>query len=77
MPDTALGGRVFLYSVPRPGGTVSLEEFRSAMKAAGVARFKLPEHLVLVGQLPSTKIDKKALRADTAARLTDTSAGPA
>jgi 2,3-dihydroxybenzoate-AMP ligase len=80
MPDMTLGERLCLYAVPRPGGAVTLEEIRSAMEGAGVARFKLPEHLVLVGQLPSTKIgkiDKKALRADIAARLTDTSDGPA
>ena len=42
------------------------------MEAIGVARFKLPEHLVLVDELASTKvgkIDKKALRADIAVRL--------
>jgi 2,3-dihydroxybenzoate-AMP ligase len=42
------------------------------MEHAGVARFKRPEHLVLVEELLTTKvgkIDKKALRADLAARL--------
>jgi non-ribosomal peptide synthetase component E (peptide arylation enzyme) len=42
------------------------------MEDRGVARFKLPEHLVLVAELVSTKvgkIDKKALRADIAERL--------
>jgi non-ribosomal peptide synthetase component E (peptide arylation enzyme) len=37
-----------------------------------VARFKLPERLVLVSSLPTTnigKIDKKALRADISQRL--------
>ncbi len=37
-----------------------------------MARFKLPERLVLVDELPATKvgkIDKKALRADIARRL--------
>ncbi|MEN3299145.1 AMP-binding protein [Pseudonocardia sp.] len=73
MPDPQLGERVCLYVVPRPGTTVTLEEIREAMDQIGVARFKLPEHLVLVDELASTKvgkIDKKALRADIVDRLT-------
>jgi 2,3-dihydroxybenzoate-AMP ligase len=73
MPDPQLGERVCLYVVPRPGTTVTLEEIREAMDQICVARFKLPEHLVLVDELVSTKvgkIDKKALRADIVDRLT-------
>ena len=72
MPDPAVGERVCLYVVTRPGQPVTLEEIRAAMDAAGVARYKFPERLELVADLPSTKvgkIDKKALRADIAARL--------
>jgi salicylate---CoA ligase len=70
MPDAVLGERVCVYVVPRPGGSVTLDEVRDAMDAAGVARFKLPEHLELVDELPTTKvgkIDKKELRARVAA----------
>jgi 2,3-dihydroxybenzoate-AMP ligase len=72
MPDDILGERVCLYVVTKPGTSVSLEEIRAAMESIGVARFKLPEHLVLVDELKATKvgkIDKKALRADIAERL--------
>ncbi|OZM83188.1 (2,3-dihydroxybenzoyl)adenylate synthase [Pseudonocardia sp. MH-G8] len=72
MPDRELGERVCLYVVPRPGATVMLAEIRACLEAVGVARFKLPEHLVVVDELASTKvgkIDKKALRADIADRL--------
>ncbi len=72
MPDAVLGERVCVYVVPRPGATVTLDDVRNAMDAVGVARFKLPEHLELVAELPTTKvgkIDKKALRADVAARV--------
>jgi 2,3-dihydroxybenzoate-AMP ligase len=72
MPDAVLGERVCVYVVPRPGAAVTLDEVRDAMHAAGVAKFKLPEHLELVDELPTTKvgkIDKKALRADIAARV--------
>jgi 2,3-dihydroxybenzoate-AMP ligase len=73
MPDPALGERVCLYVVPGPGRPApALDAIRTAMEEAGVARFKLPEHLVCVAELAATKvgkIDKKALRADIAARL--------
>lgn len=72
MPDPVLGERVCLYVVPRAGTTVGLADVRAVMVGDGVARFKLPERLVLVDALPTTnigKIDKKALRADIAERL--------
>ncbi|MFI0406140.1 (2,3-dihydroxybenzoyl)adenylate synthase [Actinomadura sp. 3N508] len=73
MPDPRLGERVCLYVVPRQGETVTLEEIRALMEKAEVARFKLPERLVIVDELAATKvgkIDKKALRADIELRLT-------
>ncbi len=72
MPDPALGERICLYVVPAPGTVLTLAEIRRSMEGAGIAAFKLPEHLVLTGELPATKvgkIDKKALRADIAKRL--------
>lgn len=72
MPDPVLGERVCLYLVPRAGAGVTLAEIRGFMERAEVARFKLPERLVVVAELPSTKvgkIDKKALRDDIARRL--------
>ena len=72
MPDLELGERVCLYVVPHAGSAVTLEEVRSVMESAGVARFKLPEHLVVVPELATTKVgkvDKKALREDIAGRL--------
>jgi len=72
MPDPELGERVCIYAVLAPGGELTLDDVRSAMAAAGAARFKWPERLEIVPELPRTKvgkIDKKALRADIAARL--------
>jgi 2,3-dihydroxybenzoate-AMP ligase len=72
MPDPVLGERICLYLVTRPEASVTLQEIRAAMEQAEVARFKFPEHLVVVAELPSTKvgkIDKKALRDDIARRL--------
>jgi 2,3-dihydroxybenzoate-AMP ligase len=72
MPDPELGERVCVYAVLAPGVTLTLDAIRAAMTSAHVARYKWPEHLVVVPELPATKvgkIDKKALRADIAARL--------
>jgi 2,3-dihydroxybenzoate-AMP ligase len=74
MPDQELGERVCLYVVPRAGARITLEEIRASMSE--VARFKLPEHLVVVDELLTTKvgkIDKKALRADLVERLASAS----
>ena len=72
MPDPVLGERVCVYVVARPGAAVTLDDVRAALADAGVARFKVPERLVVVDALPATKvgkIDKGALRADIARRL--------
>ena len=72
MPDSELGERVCLYAVLKPGTTLTLDDLRRAMDAAGVAAFKWPERLEIVDELRTTKvgkIDKKALREDVARRL--------
>ncbi|MEU5262332.1 AMP-binding protein [Amycolatopsis sp. NPDC021455] len=69
MPDAELGERICLYVT---GTRLELPRLHAAMREAGVATFKLPERLVHVTALPVTavgKVDKKALRADIAARL--------
>jgi 2,3-dihydroxybenzoate-AMP ligase len=71
MQDPLLGERVCLYAVLKPGASLTLDEVRASMERVGVAAFKLPEHLVIVEELATTKvgkIDKKALRADIALR---------
>lgn len=73
MPDPRLGERVCVYVVCRDGASVDLATVREAMAERGVAAYKLPERLVLVPDLPQTKvgkIDKKALRDDIADRMT-------
>jgi salicylate---CoA ligase len=72
MPDPELGERVCLYAVLKPHTTLTLDDLRQAMAAAGVAAFKWPERLEIVDELCTTKvgkIDKKALREDVARRL--------
>lgn len=72
MPDPRLGERVCVYVVPRPGHRPTLEAIRAFMEADGVATYKIPERLVVVEEIATTKvgkIDKKALRADIADRM--------
>jgi len=72
MPDPVLGERICVYVVARGEERVELEDVRSALRARGLAAYKLPERLEVVEVLPQTKvgkIDKKALRADIAERI--------
>ena len=72
MPDPALGERICLYVVTRAGTGLTLEDVRAAMRQRGVAAYKIPDRLVVVEDIPITKvgkIDKKALRADITALI--------
>ena len=64
-PDAKLGERICVFVVPEPGRDVTLGAISDAMATAGVARFKWPERLEIVAELPVTKmgkLNKKALR---------------
>jgi len=77
MPDPALGERLCVYVVPKPGSEPTLDAVRAHLHDADVAAFKLPDRLELVAELPMTKvgkIDKSALREDIAGRLTTAAA---
>ena len=70
-PDAELGERICVFVVPEPGGDITLGAIRDGMATAGVARFKWPERLEIVAELPVTKmgkLDKKALREMLAGR---------
>ncbi|MFC9935909.1 MULTISPECIES: (2,3-dihydroxybenzoyl)adenylate synthase [Glutamicibacter] len=72
MPDPVLGERLCLYVTIREGSSVTLDRIREEIEQAGVAAFKIPERLVILDELPTTKvgkINKKELRADIKARL--------
>jgi len=65
MADAELGERLCLFVVPQAGGDITLDGIRNALTAIGVAKYKWPERLEVVAELPVTKvgkIDKKALR---------------
>jgi 2,3-dihydroxybenzoate-AMP ligase len=72
MPDPMLGERLCLYITVKPGREVTLEQIQDLLRKTGVAAFKIPERLVVLDELPTTKvgkINKKDLRADIAERL--------
>jgi 2,3-dihydroxybenzoate-AMP ligase len=78
MPDPKLGERLCLYVTLADGHQLTLDAVVQLMNDAGVARFKLPERLVIVDHIPTTKvgkIDKKALRDDIRERLARENAG--
>lgn len=72
MPDPRLGERSCAYLVTADGEPVSMASVRAHLEQLGVAKFKWPERLEHVTELPQTnvgKIDKKRLRADVVAKL--------
>jgi 2,3-dihydroxybenzoate-AMP ligase len=64
VPDPELGERVGVCVVLHPGQSLTLAEVWAAFERHGVARFKVPEHLWVMADLPLTpvgKVDKKLL----------------
>jgi non-ribosomal peptide synthetase component E (peptide arylation enzyme) len=66
MPDKEMGERICVFVVPQPGQSFTIEELREfLLTKRRVAKFKLPERLELIDELPVTKIgkfEKKSLR---------------
>ncbi|MFI1396911.1 (2,3-dihydroxybenzoyl)adenylate synthase [Streptomyces sp. NPDC020681] len=72
--DTEMGERVCACVVPIVGAVVTVEGLSAALTRLGVARYKHPEVLRLISEIPLTgtgKIDKVALR-----NTADRDAGP-
>lgn len=62
--DPQMGEKVCLFAVMLPGHTLDLQTVSAFCDAAGLAKFKWPERLVLRDALPRTalaKLDRKAL----------------
>ena len=65
MPSAVTGEKGCAFVIPREGARIDLAEIRRYLEAAGLARQKFPEHLVLVDELPrvpSGKVRKDVLR---------------
>ncbi len=72
MPHARLGETLCAYLIAKPGADVSLQTISATLAAAGVARQKYPEKLVVVDEFPKTasgKVKKDLLRADVRKRL--------
>ncbi|EMQ1829238.1 medium-chain fatty-acid--CoA ligase [Escherichia coli] len=74
MPDERLGERSCVYVVLKaPHHSLSLEEVVAFFSRKRVAKYKYPEHIVVIEKLPRTasgKIQKFLLRKDIMRRLT-------
>ena len=60
MPDPVLGERMCAFVIPKPGRAVTLAELTTFLTERGLARFKLPERLELIDDLPLSKFGKVA-----------------
>lgn len=73
MPDPLLGEKPCLFAVAKSGETFSLTEINDFLvNERKIAKYKLPERLELIEQLPLThvgKVNKKELRRIIAERL--------
>jgi acyl-CoA synthetase (AMP-forming)/AMP-acid ligase II len=71
IPDEHTGERVCAVVVLRTGHGLTLPELSRHCQLQGLARFKCPEHLVVVSELPRNtmgKVLKQELRSDLSAR---------
>jgi len=80
MPDPYLGERVCAFAILRPGAPApSVEQLGAFLLARGLAKFKLPERVEPVAEMPVTrvgKLDRAALRARIAETLATEAARP-
>jgi 2,3-dihydroxybenzoate-AMP ligase len=60
MPDPVLGERMCAYLVLRPGATIDLSQLVDFLGESGIARFKLPERLEFLPELPISNFGKVA-----------------
>ncbi len=73
MPDRTYGERVCAFVVPRPGaGTLTLPVLAAYLEQVGLAKFKWPERLEIIDDMPLTasgKLSKVILRQQIAQAL--------
>ena len=63
MPDPQLGERMCAFVVLRPGMALTLPELTDFLLAKEIARFKLPERLEVLDELPLSRFGKVMKRA--------------
>ena len=60
MPDPVLGERMCAFAILREGRSLTLEDLTAFLVDKGLARFKLPERLEIVDDLPLSQFGKVA-----------------
>ncbi|HQV58124.1 MAG TPA: hypothetical protein PKV27_08940, partial [Ilumatobacteraceae bacterium] len=60
IPDPRTGERCVAAVVPQPGATVDLASIAQHCLSAGLAKFKLPEDLVIFEAIPRSGLGKVA-----------------
>ena len=58
MPDEVMGERVWVAVVPKPGEQVSLTDITGYLLEQDVAKYKLPEQMIVVDALPRNPMNK-------------------
>ncbi|MCG6874137.1 MAG: AMP-binding protein [Betaproteobacteria bacterium] len=58
MPDPVVGEKACCFIVPRPGSAPALDELCAYLQERGVAKYKLPERLETVAEMPLTPTRK-------------------
>jgi len=58
MPDPVVGEKACCFVVPRPGSALGLDELCAYLLERGVAKYKLPERLETVAEMPLTPTRK-------------------
>jgi non-ribosomal peptide synthetase component E (peptide arylation enzyme) len=74
MPDPVLGERACVF-VQTDGSPITLTQVTAELERAGIARFKWPERLEPVDDMPLTPT-QKIMRARLTARLVPAGSGP-
>ena len=69
MPDPILGERSCAFVIPAPGANPTLADLAAYLTGLGLAKFKLPERLVLVQDFPLSPFGKVS-KKDLADRIT-------
>lgn len=71
MPDRVLGERICAFVVPRDGRTIELPELQRHLTERGLARYKHPERVELVDEIPVSPVGK-VRKGELAARIKET-----
>ena len=72
MPDKLMGERACAYVQSEKGETFTLEEMQAYLDEKGIAKYKWPERIELVDEMPKVgdgKVDMKGMEADIIEKL--------